>query len=130
MLRTYLPCSFILCSIRSFTIGTHPPQPVPAFVHFLMASMESQLFSFTAVHILSLLTLSQLQINASSGKLITPAPLPEPALLLAPNIISSGSGGSTILFLHVCNNILYCVVSPTRMPPSNCFPSALTFTRL
>src|SRR5690349_18220298 len=98
-------------------MGTQPPQPVPAFVHFLMASTDSHP-SFTASQIPALVTLSQLQINASSGNPVTPAPA-SCSPPLAPRITSSGLGGSTTLFLQVCNNILYCSASPTNIPPSN-----------
>src|SRR5688500_14486064 len=101
MFLTYFPCSFILCTIISLTMRTHPPQPVPAFVHFFTASSESQSCSFTALLMAALLTLSQLQISASSGKPDTPDPPVSPPLL-TPKTISSGLGGNTILFLHVC----------------------------
>src|SRR3954471_24888266 len=101
----YLPCAFIVCTIRSFSIGTQPPQPVPALVHFFMASTLSQPLS-TTPHTLPLETLSQLQISASSGSEPTPAPASTFAPPRAPNITSSGLGGSTTLFLVVCSSIL------------------------
>src|SRR5687768_13826100 len=115
--------------MRSFTMGTQPPQPVPALVHFLTASMVS-LPSPTALQISPFETLSQLQINASSGKLETPAPPSPPEPPRAPRITSSGLGGSTTLFLVVCSNILYCSASPTRIPPNKYFPSGEILTRL
>src|SRR5690348_13352343 len=99
----YLPCVLRLCSRRSLTSGKQPPQPVPAFVHFFIVSTVS-LPSITALQIESLLTLSQLQINASSGKPDTPALVVSPPL--EPKITSSGLAGSSILFLHVWSSIL------------------------
>src|SRR5690349_6375969 len=101
---TYMPCCFIVPVIRSLTIGTQPPQPVPAFVHFLTPSSVVQPASVTEEQIAPLLTASQEQISASSGKLITHAPSFAPPLL--PRIASSGSGGNINLLFTVCNNIL------------------------
>src|ERR1041384_7752932 len=103
-------------------MGTQPPQPVPALVHFLIESIVS-FPSHTALQISPFETLSQLQIKASSGRLATPAPPSLPAPPRAPRITSSGLGGNTTLFLVVCSNILYCSASPTRMPPNKYFPS-------
>ena len=128
-LRTYFPWAAIDESIISFSIGTHPPQPVPAFVHFFMASTLSHPFSVTLSQIVFLVTASQLHISAASVKWFTPAP-PAFSPLTVPIMISSGLGGNTILFLHVCNNILYCDASPTNIPPSKILPSSLMLIRL
>src|SRR4028118_4436 len=120
----YLPSFLRVLSTRSLIIGTHPPQPVPAFVHFFIASTVSAP-SNTCSQILPLLMPSQLHIVASSGKLKTPAPA-APPFSLPPRerkITSSGCGGKTTLFFVVCKSILYSSASPTRMPPSKYFPS-------
>src|SRR5687768_9317103 len=110
-------------------MGTQPPQPVPALVHFLIASIVSDP-SATAWQISPLETLSQLHINASSGKLETPAPPSPPDPPRAPRITSSGLGGNITLFLVVCSNILYASASPTKTPPNKYFPSGEILMRL
>src|SRR5688572_25075639 len=112
----------------SLTSGTHPPHPVPDFVHFLTASKLSQLFTSTAFRISSLVTLSQLQINESSGMEATPPPVPVPSAIFIIN--DSGLPGRTILLRHVCSSMLYSDASPIRIPPSNSFPSLLTLILL
>src|SRR5215210_7077326 len=102
----YLPSFLRVLSTRSLSIGTHPPQPVPAFVHFFIASTFSQLCSETTLQIVPLLTLSQLHISASSGKPVIPAPL-SGSPPRAPRITSSVFAGSSTLFFDVCSNILY-----------------------
>src|SRR6516162_1419620 len=99
-------------------MGVQPPQPVPAAVHFLIESTESQPISLTALHMVNLLTDSQLQMSASSGRLIMPAP--RSALLppREPSITSSGFAGNAILFLQVCKSMLYSSASPTKIPPN------------
>src|SRR5215210_2083302 len=116
----YLPSFLRVLSTRSLIIGTHPPQPVPAFVHFFIASTVSAP-SITCSHIFPLLMPSQLHIVASSGRLKTPAPPWLSLPPLEPNITSSGCGGNTTLFLVVCKSMLYWSASPTRIPPSKCF---------
>src|SRR5215217_4352351 len=96
-----------------------PPHPVPALQDFLIESMVWLPFSFTSWQSIPLVTASHEQISASSGKLITPAPVSSPPR--DPNIRSSESGGRIVLFLHVCSSILYCSASPTRIPPSSVF---------
>src|SRR5690242_12916934 len=101
----YLPCAFMVCTIRSFSMGTQPPQPVPPLVHFFIASTVSQP-PVTALQICPLVTFSQLHIKASSGKEATPAPASPSAPPRVPKITSSGLGGSTTLFLVVCSSML------------------------
>src|SRR5690606_41517436 len=74
VLRIYLPCFFMVYATRSLTIGTQPPQPEPAFVHFLTSSACSHPCCVTASHICALVMPSQLQISALSGRASSPAP--------------------------------------------------------
>ena len=91
--------------MRSFTIGTQPPQPVPALLHCFMPSTVVTLNSVTAAQMAPLVTASQEHTSASSGRLSTPAP-PLALPSRAPSIRSSGCGGSTILLFTVCSNRL------------------------
>src|SRR5699024_3115486 len=96
---------FSWCLSRSLTIGRQPPQPVPALVHALISATCESPFSAMALHISPLVTFSQEQICASSGRLSIPPPVgPFPSL--APSRISSGLGGKGMLFCTICHNIL------------------------
>src|SRR5688572_12069709 len=102
--------------MRSLTRGIQPPHPVPAFVHFFIPSNVSVPPSDTALQMSFLEILSQLQINASSGRPVTPDKFPV-SLDFALTMSDSGSGGSASLFLQICDSMRYSLASPTNIPP-------------
>src|SRR5690606_29772569 len=96
---TSLPKDFNVLSTRSLTMGLQPPQPVVALVALITSERLLQLPSLSTPHICPLLTLSQEQICAVSGRSSTLAEL----LVSAPRdprMRSSGFSGSFIWLLY------------------------------
>src|SRR5690606_6599780 len=96
---TSCPMDFKVAVTKSTTIGLHPPQELEAFVFFTTSDKVQQVPFVMELQIVPLLTASQEQICAVSGKSST-----EPkALLLSPpldpKIKSSGFSGSFIALM-------------------------------
>src|SRR5262249_48429749 len=64
---SFFPVAFISALNRSVTKGRHPPQPVPALVHFLTSSTEPRVLSRIDEQIVPLLTLLHEQTWVSSA---------------------------------------------------------------
>src|SRR5690606_8619659 len=99
------PADFKVSFMRSSTMGLHPPQPVVALVAFATALTDSLPSSFTEQQICPLVTASQEQITAVSGKSST---LPKEAFFppRLPKIKFSGFMGKGIALRYICNNML------------------------
>src|SRR5262249_3334452 len=123
-LQTVLPLFLSSAWNRSVTIGTQPPQPVPARVHCLTAATESSCCWRIDSQICLLLMLLQEQTCASSAIEFVRSS-PAPALPL-PTTSSWGAQGSSVPALAKAESAPKSLASPTRTPPSRCFPSRLS----
>src|SRR5262249_12940884 len=118
---SFFPDAFISALNRSVTSGRHPPQPVPALVHFFTSSTEQRFMSRIEPQILLLLTLLHEHTCMSSSSAVTA--LGTPAGL--PTRSSPGAIGSGLSLFASSDSWPYSEASPTRIPPSNRVPSRL-----
>ena len=77
---TSMPKDFRVASVRSFTMGLHPPQPVPALVQLTTSARSLDSPLSIVPQICPFVTFSQEHICASSGKSITSPKEPPPSL--------------------------------------------------
>mmetsp|Transcript_7876 Transcript_7876/g.17355 ORF Transcript_7876/g.17355 Transcript_7876/m.17355 type:complete len:245 (+) Transcript_7876:781-1515(+) len=120
-------CTPILLRVCDSNFGCGPvmmqlPQPVPAFVHFLMAS-KVWAPSWMALRMTFLGTLWQLQTWSSSPKPV-PSP-PSSTFGYLPSISSSGNMPPKSGRLLTEVSFVKALMSPTRMPPKSLLPSGV-----
>ena len=95
---TSLPIDFWAAFTKSTTIGLQPPQPEVALVSFTTSPNVLAVPSIIEQQMAPLVTFSQEQITAESGK-SEALPKEEASPPLEPKIKSSGFGGNAIALL-------------------------------
>mmetsp|Transcript_74653 Transcript_74653/g.216626 ORF Transcript_74653/g.216626 Transcript_74653/m.216626 type:complete len:294 (-) Transcript_74653:954-1835(-) len=114
------------CKVLARTRGIgpvemHVPQPVPAFVHLLMSANVMAPF-LIAVLMTRLDTEWQLQTRSSSASFV---PSPPSSTGMSPASSCSGVRPPRLGFFEMAESFAKSLMSPRRMPPSNCLPSGV-----